>query len=209
MLKRGLVQVLVVLLRLLRWTWQVQMVDRKLFDDAIEDGASVFAFWHGEQLPLVPIHADSRIAGMASWSKDGSLLAQVIQQLGYSVIRGSSSRGALSGFRQGLTALRSGSSTALALDGPRGPFQQANKGAVSLAAHSGRPIVFAVSHVWPAVRLNSWDRFQIPMPWAQVRIAYGVMPAPINDKASIQAANVAMMERMQALHRELRTSFST
>lgn len=185
------------------------MVDRNLFDDAIEEGASVFAFWHGEQLPLVPVHADQRIAGMASLSQDGSLLARVIQELGYSVIRGSGSRGAFSAYRDGLRAIESGFSPALALDGPRGPFHHAHKGAVSLSAHSGRPIVYAVSHAWPVIRLKSWDRFQIPMPWARVHIAYGVMAAPMTQSAAIEEANVAIVEHMNALNHQLKTFSST
>ena len=42
---------------------------------AMDRGGAVIAFWHGEQLPLVPLHANSRIAGLASsergWSATG------------------------------------------------------------------------------------------------------------------------------------------
>jgi lysophospholipid acyltransferase (LPLAT)-like uncharacterized protein len=208
MLQRGLVRLLVFCLRILRWTWKVRFVDRHLFEDATEGGASVFAFWHGEQLPMIPVHAGPKIAGLASWSQDGSILARVIEKLGYAVIRGSSSRGALTAFRNGLRGMEAGVSPALALDGPRGPRHRAHKGAVSLAAHSGRPIVYAVSHVWPVIRLRSWDRFQIPMPWARVQIAYGMMPAPMNERTCIEEASIALAERMLALQQDLRTSAS-
>ncbi|MGB0639411.1 MAG: lysophospholipid acyltransferase family protein [Myxococcota bacterium] len=195
-------------MRFLRWTWRVRFIDRHLFDDATKGGASVFAFWHGEQLPMIPVHAGSKVAGMASRSQDGAFLAEVIGAFGYTVIRGSSSRGGLAAFRSALRALQADVSPALALDGPRGPRHQAHMGAVSLAAHSGRPIVFAVSHAWPAVHLRSWDRFQIPLPWARIRIAYGEIPAPQNDRASIEAANTVLVKQMRGLHDSLRTSAS-
>lgn len=157
---------------------------------------------------MIPIHAGNNVAGIASRSRDGGFLAEVIRAFGYKVIRGSTSRGALGAFRSGLRALQDGASPALALDGPRGPRHHAHKGAVSLAAHSGRPIVFAVSYVWPVVHVRSWDRFQIPMPWARVCIAYGVLPAPQNEREAIEAANLTLVDQMMALRESLRTSVS-
>ena len=86
-------QFLACLVMALRRTWRVRYHCPEVFDEAVDRGGAVIAFWHGEQLPLVPIHATARVAGLASLSRDGSLLAGVISRLGYTVVRGSSSRG--------------------------------------------------------------------------------------------------------------------
>ena len=60
-----------------------------------------------------------------------------------------------------------------ALDGPRGPARAAQAGAVFLAGATGYPILpfhFESSSAWT---LNSWDRTQIPKPFATVALAVG------------------------------------
>ena len=127
----------------------------------MDRGGAVIAFWHGEQLPLVPLHANSRIAGLASLSADGALLAGVIDRLGYSVVRGSSSRGG-----RGLRGLHGGARredvARAGCDGPRGPRHRVHTGAVRLSSHRrpdrdhGKPR--------PPGLARSWDGFQIPLP---------------------------------------------
>jgi len=53
----------------------------------------LFAHWHGDELVLVGYYAHRRLAVLSSLSKDGSLMARVLELLGYQVFRGSSSRG--------------------------------------------------------------------------------------------------------------------
>lgn len=74
-----------------------------------------------------------------------------------------------------------------------------------MAARTGRPIIFGVAHARPALRLGSWDLFEIPPPLATVRIAYGRMEAPASDApGTIQAACERLGERMRALSAALR-----
>jgi len=198
-----------VLVRLLRKTWRVHFHDRRLFEDAIGGGAAVLAFWHGEQLPMMPLHASDRVVGVASRSRDGTLVAEVLRGLGYQVVRGSSSNGGAEVFQACTAALRAGQSPALAVDGPRGPFHHVHTGAVRLSAESQRPVVFVVSHVRHAIRIASWDNFQIPLPGARVDIAYGSMQVDQAASENGRALALVLGEKMESLANDLKRSCST
>ena len=158
--------VVVLAYRALAWTWRYQFQGREIIEDAVKDG-SVFAFWHGEQLPMVYAHAHTGLLGMASLSRDGELLARIISRLGYRVVRGSTSRGGSGAIRSCIREMREGFSPALAVDGPRGPWREPHVGAVALAVSGRCPIVYGVSSAWPAMSMSSWDRFVIPAPFAR------------------------------------------
>ncbi len=187
------------LVRVVRLTWRVHTHNEFLLTDALDCGGAVLVFWHGEQLPMVPQHRSSRIVGMASLSRDGSLLAEVARRLGFGVVRGGSSRGSISALRGARRVLQEGLSPALAVDGPRGPAHEVKLGALALAAWTGRPIVFAVSHCPWAIRLRSWDRFQIPFPGTRVDIAYGKMDPPIPNRNGMEEGAEELRERMEVL----------
>jgi lysophospholipid acyltransferase (LPLAT)-like uncharacterized protein len=196
-----------VLPRLIAWavglltlSWRVQRRDGHLLYDALDEGPVVVAFFHEDQLPLVALHRGLGFAGMASMSVDGELLARVIKQLGYQVVRGSSSRG---GVRAGLSATRGlidgGASIAVAVDGPRGPRREVQPGAVALAAMSGRPLVHLTVQARPAWRARSWDRFLLPLPFARVQVQYGLEPSPASGKLARVEATASLARHMRAV----------
>ncbi|MFT5683236.1 MAG: lysophospholipid acyltransferase (LPLAT)-like uncharacterized protein [Myxococcota bacterium] len=190
---------------LLAATWRVRHIDGHLLEEAVADGAAVLAFWHGEQLIMVPTHARRGFHAMASLSRDGELLAQTITRLGYGAIRGSSSRGGGSALKQSVTLLSRGVCPALAVDGPRGPRFEPHPGVLIMAARTSRPIVYGVAHARPALHLRSWDRFEIPAPFARVEIAYGRIEAPVDDAPeTIEKARQHLGERMRATSEQLR-----
>ena len=191
----------------LSWTWRVKRVGANLLEEAVSEGGTVLAFWHGDQLLMVPSHAGRGFLAMASLSRDGELLARSIARLGYGLIRGSSSRGGGAALQQSIQALRSGSCPALAVDGPRGPRHTPHSGALVMAARTQRPIIYGAAHASPALRLRSWDGFAIPSPFARVEIAYGRLEAPSDDRpATIEVARQRLQDRMRALSRDLRTT---
>ncbi len=188
--------------RLLAASWRVSFVHREILDETLAAGPAVLAFWHGEQLVMVATHAGRGFLGMASLSRDGELLARVIRRLGYRVVRGSASRGGREALRRCQAALAAGGPPpALALDGPRGPRHEPHAGALVLAARARVPVVFGVSRARPAIRLRSWDRFEIPLPGARVRVAYGRLPPP--DPGEIESARAELRRRMERLAAEL------
>ncbi len=81
----------------------------------------VYAFWHGRQLGLFKANPEKRLTILASLSRDGAMQALICKKFGLEVVRGSSSRGGLSGLMALGRKLRSGSAIAMAVDGPKGP----------------------------------------------------------------------------------------
>jgi lysophospholipid acyltransferase (LPLAT)-like uncharacterized protein len=155
------------------WTWQSEV----LVTPAIgcrEGRRSVFAFWHGEQMALLAARRGRSLAVMVSLSKDGELQAGVMRSLGLRVVRGSSSRGATRGFCAIVRLLRQGSDAAFALDGPRGPRRVPKPGAFKAAQLGGAalvPVAGAASRRW--VLASTWDRFELPLPFARVSVVFG------------------------------------
>jgi lysophospholipid acyltransferase (LPLAT)-like uncharacterized protein len=66
-----------------------------------------------------------------------------------------------------------GYDAAITPDGPRGPRYQIRDGVIALAQLTGAPIVPVSNNTGWKWRLGSWDRFQIPLPFARCAIRYG------------------------------------
>lgn len=170
-----------VAVRALAWTWRVDRAPWPV------EGPCVLAFLHGEQLPMIVLHRGRGIVGLASQSKDGALVAGVLERLGYEVVRGSSSRGGGEALMALLLALRAGKSPALAVDGPRGPAGSVQPGAEALARAENLPVLLGRVRAagW---RARSWDRFLVPWPFARVELRYGVWRPGVGTLAEALAA---------------------
>jgi lysophospholipid acyltransferase (LPLAT)-like uncharacterized protein len=129
-------------------------------------GRFIYAFWHENLLLLAYFYAQRRIQVLISQHADGELIARVCGHLGFSTIRGSTTRGGADALRK---LLRAGRICHLAVvpDGPRGPRRHLQLGPVYLASRSGLPIVptgVGFDRPW---RAGSWDRFALPRPWSR------------------------------------------
>ena len=113
---------------------------------------------------------------------------------------GSSRRGAERALLSLAREVERGSHVAVTPDGPRGPAESFAPGALIAAQRSGAPIVLLRAVVDRAWRLNSWDRFLIPKPFARVTI-YVSEPISVNAASLRAAADEA--PRFQSLMREL------
>jgi lysophospholipid acyltransferase (LPLAT)-like uncharacterized protein len=136
-------------------------------------GNTLFAFWHGRLLPLVYIHRDEDINVLVSTHQDGEYIARVIHGLGFGTSRGSSTRGGIRALRELIQAGSDKFDVAITPDGPRGPREKVQPGVVYLAKRLGLPIVPIGVSSRPSLRLRSWDRFMIPMPFARCTVVYG------------------------------------
>jgi lysophospholipid acyltransferase (LPLAT)-like uncharacterized protein len=102
--------------------------------------------------------------------------------------------------------MAAGKPAAFTLDGPRGPARIAQPGAVWLAKVTGNPVVpfhIESSRHWT---LKSWDRTQIPKPFATAVIAIGepLDVPPDADAAGLEQAARTLEERLQALEARAR-----
>lgn len=140
-----------------------------------EPGESLIcAFWHQDELSLMPYCARRNIVAMVSASKDGTIMATVLEGFGYFTTRGSSSRGGVKAFVASLRLIRKGYHFTAAVDGPRGPAFKTKEGAIRLSEKSGQPIL--PFRAWPHQYITfwkAWDNGKLPLPFTRVDIVIG------------------------------------
>jgi lysophospholipid acyltransferase (LPLAT)-like uncharacterized protein len=144
-------------------------------EGALPAGAAVIGCWHGDALVLGGTHRDSGMVVMVSLSDDGARGVALLRHLGYDVVRGSSSRGAVQAARTALRALACGRKVVVAMDGPRGPPCAAKPGAEWLARSAGVPFLRCEATA-TGLRLATWDRMIVAWPWTTVRVRYALIP---------------------------------
>jgi lysophospholipid acyltransferase (LPLAT)-like uncharacterized protein len=185
------------LLRLLAMTWRMRPVDDEAMRVARASGQRViFTLWHGELLPLLWQHRKQGVAVLISEHRDGEIIAQIAHRLGYTTVRGSTSRGGSRALIGLMRAIEGGRDAAVTPDGPRGPAHVFAPGAAIAAQRTGAALVPVRASASRAWRLKSWDRFLIPKPFATVRVAYGP-PTTVDASSPREAAEQA--PRLQAL----------
>lgn len=87
--------------------------------------------------------------------------------------------------------LRQGWSSVISPDGPSGPAQVLKKGVLHIALESGVPVVPVRFEARPCVRLRSWDRKLLPLPFARIRVVFG-------EPLTVTQDNFADAERLLA-----------
>ena len=132
------------------------------------------ALWHNRLL-LFPFVLKRylparRGAALISASRDGGILADLIERFDFEVVRGSSSRQGASAIRQLSEVIASGRDVVITPDGPRGPAYQLGQGIIYLAQQSGAEVVPVNMEYSSSWRVKSWDRFILPKPFSKVRV---------------------------------------
>jgi lysophospholipid acyltransferase (LPLAT)-like uncharacterized protein len=163
----------------------------------------IYGVWHGRILIVPWLTARFRrtegarnVRVLASRSRDGELVAAFVRRFGLEVVRGSSSRGGAAALRALARALQAGDDVAVVPDGPRGPSCRAQAGIVSLAATTGAPIVPLGVSARPARRLQSWDRFLVPVPFARCAVVFGA-PVRVDRDADRETMRIAVERALQ------------
>jgi lysophospholipid acyltransferase (LPLAT)-like uncharacterized protein len=180
--------------------WRVEGLEH--LDAPVRSGRQpIMAFWHGRILPATFYFRRRGIVVITSENFDGEWIAGIIERFGYGTARGSTSRGGRRALVQLVRALEAGKTAGFTLDGPRGPARVAQPGAIWLAKATGNPVVpfhLEADRFWTT---NSWDRTQIPKPFATVAIAVGE-PLEVSADAGdegLEAARRELEARLQAL----------
>jgi lysophospholipid acyltransferase (LPLAT)-like uncharacterized protein len=161
----------------------------------------IMAFWHGRILPATVYFRRRGIVVITSENFDGEWIAGIIERFGYGTARGSTSRGGRKALRQLTRDMAAGKPAGFTIDGPRGPARVAQAGALWLAKITGNPVIpfhIETDRHWT---LNSWDRTQIPKPFAVSAVAIG---APLyveqdTDAAALEIVTRALQQQLQTL----------
>jgi lysophospholipid acyltransferase (LPLAT)-like uncharacterized protein len=193
------------LLRGLGATWRVETIGIDPRRAAPGGPPQMAALFHESMVPCAWLYRDRGYTVAVSRSRDGDLIRAALMSLGYAdPPRGSSSRGASSVLRGLIRCLAEGTTTAVLVDGPRGPARVAKTGVIHLARLSGRPVQPVAFSARPAMRLSSWDQSLLPLPFARVVVAYGdpieIQDSPDLDDAEAQRRARRLEETLVALH---------
>ena len=153
------------------WRWKVSGAEHV---DAIAARGlhPIHSFWHGRILPATIYFQRRGIVVITSENYDGEWIARIITKFGYGTARGSTSRGGPKALLQLVRDVKS-KGVAFTLDGPRGPAEVAQPGAVWLAKATGNPLLPFHVEAASSWTLRSWDRTQIPKPFTTVAMAIG------------------------------------
>ena len=172
------------------------------FDAIAESGRQpIMAFWHGRILSATYYFRRRGIVVITSENFDGEWIAGIIERFGYGTARGSTSHGARSALRQLTRKMAAGRAAGFTVDGPRGPARVVQPGAVWLAKVTGNPVLPFHLEADRAWTLNSWDRTQIPKPFATVAIVVGepFYVARDENAAGIEASRRSLEARLASL----------
>lgn len=191
--------VLVGLIRSMWWTYRFEVRgDAGLRELAERGRPAVLAFWHGD-LFMMPWYL-SRLTGLGlgvtylvSPSMDGEYAVRLLGVIGGRAVRGSATRSGTKAIR-GLyrVIVKDRGSPVVAADGPKGPPHVCKKGAVVLGQLTDAAIVPLAAAPRLALRLRTWDRMPVPLPFTRVAIEVG---EPIEVAADVSEEQVEAERR--------------
>ena len=142
---------------------------------------------------------------MISKSVDGEFTAKIAKYLGYTPIRGSSSRGGSAALQQLIEFMKVKSKTRFcgtAVDGPGGPNRVMKTGMLAVARESGSWFIpMACSGNSVITFHKAWDRTIIPRPFSKVVMDFGqpfVIPHDISrsDMEKLRRSTGIILNKM-------------
>jgi lysophospholipid acyltransferase (LPLAT)-like uncharacterized protein len=200
------------LLRAVLATLRCRLTDPSGFFARPRHEPAIFCFWHNRLaccMKAYHLYGKNRtglnkIAALVSASKDGGFLSRILELFEVQPVRGSSSRRGPQALRELTTWAVRGYDLAITPDGPRGPRYQIQDGVTSLAQLTGLMIVPATFNLRGKISARSWDRFQIPLPFARCDIVVGE-PLAVPREATDEQREVLRQElerRMREMTRD-------
>lgn len=162
---------------------------------------AVIAIWHG-QFMMAPRAKPQQwpLAIILARHGDAELFASGLSRFNTTLIRGAGAggrrkdRGGVFALRAALRALEEGTSVGMSGDMPPGPARVCGMGIITLARHSGRPIVPLAVATTRFKVMKTWSRFTINLPFGKMACVLGepIYVARDADEAALEAARKAV-----------------
>jgi len=135
----------------------------------------IYALWHRHVffVPLLRRYERRPLAALLSLHRDAQIVGVAARLRGITLVSGSSTRGGARAYRQLLAWLASPASACITPDGPKGPPGTIKPGVIRLAEQSSClvvPVAFTASRM---LRIKSWDRTIVPLPFGYHRLIIG------------------------------------
>jgi len=190
------------LVRTVSATLRYQWNDRSGFFETQPVGAAIYCVWHNRLVLSIPSYyayvrkrrSRPGLAAMVSASRDGGFLTAILECFNVQPVRGSSSRRGPQALLELTTWAEKNYDLAITPDGPRGPSYVVQEGGMSLAQVTGLPIIPCSIYVTWKLRLKTWDRFQIPLPFSRCEV---------NFEKPVRIPREASHEERENLRRQL------
>lgn len=191
-------------------TSKKQIINNELFLECIKNNTPlIISFWHNRLMmtPFVTIEPKKlypkfNLITLASRHGDGKFVGKVMEKFGLIAIYGSSrdgrkaSRGIEIGdLKKIIKGLKNGLFLGISPDGPRGPNQKINGEVVNIARLTGAKILPFSYSTSKSKRLNSWDKFFIPLPFSKMCFYF--------DDQLIEVAKKAEEEEIEKIKENL------
>ena len=110
---------------------------------------------------------------MVSQHDDGEMIAQTVEKLGFTTVRGSSTRGGRQALMDIVRELKKGKIATMMPDGPHGPRHVFKPGAIYIAQLARVPILPMTFSSNRFFQFRSWDKFMLIKPFSRSVIMYG------------------------------------
>lgn len=187
---------------LFKWTWRVEVIESDGVKSFMKDNTPfVVAHWHHDELGILHLLKRYHVACMISLSKDGALMAKVVELMGAKTSRGSSSRGAIQALKGVLRLAREGWRPSVAVDGPRGPIYKVKPGVVEIARVIKAPIfTISMCSSRSLISHKSWNKLELPLPFSRIIVRWSDA-IPYNPEISMEE-HCLLVEKTLNFHRQ-------
>ena len=201
--------------RITGWTNRTIRISGADFYEPFERGPVILALWHGEHF-LMPHFGwrKERLNILVTLHRDGEVLVRAGQRFGLKFIRGSGDHGpefmrkkAVRAFAAMMRVLKRGECVVMTADVPK-VSRVAGLGIVTLAKHSGCPIIPVAMGTSRRYRLSNWDRTPVNLPFGRmvmmrgepIRVAHDADDAALEDaRRAVEGQLNAITERVYAV----------
>lgn len=164
----------------------------------------VALLWHEEVMTVAYAYPYLGVRGhtLASLGESGEVIARMLELCGYVVFRGGSTSGRARRREGTLLEMIEHMRThrevtyGLTVDGSRGPAYRMKTGGIVIARECGKPIALVRTWYKRCLRLPTWDRMAIPLPFNVIRY-YIRGPYQVPESASTDIGLAAFRLRLE------------
>jgi len=187
---------------------RVSVHNGEIFKKNAENGRNmIVASWHNRLITLPYYYRYmydlKNLTMMVSKSRDGEMFKRLLAKFDIECVRGSTTRGGLSGVKSLIRETRKGRDTAIALDGSKGPRYVVQPGALFLAQMTGMPIMPVTVSASRKFEFNTWDRIIVPKPFSHIHGLFGDPLYVPRDTRDLEPYRLQLQETMDRICAEV------
>ncbi|MEM8956781.1 MAG: DUF374 domain-containing protein [Pseudomonadota bacterium] len=185
--------------RTIRW----ERLGLEIYEADVARGVPrLLCFWH-EQLVMMPYMrdwSDHGAGAIVSRHADAQIMAAHMRGMGIEIIEVGTSDVNIGPVRDSVRHLRAGKTLAITVDGPMGPAREPKPGALVIASLARLPVSPCACTVTRFIRLRTWDRLIVPLPWGRgvISVGEGFTPKPKMTEAEMTEAQARLTDLIEA-----------